>query len=336
MAFSILYKEMFQVQLHHSYFLDNGSISFTSMNNEEKVIRLNKYVFKDFLKVVPTTATQKVFRDHKIIMKEGTDGFIVLNKVVEENDDYKSTIFLDDNLGFTFLIYNNDYLFDNYTELPKEKNRLYYFSNIKPSTESDPYTYIPLNSSNDLIDQDYLLSEEGSQAIWYNILQENGDASTNPYLELLAEVEEGDLVTDEAKHLLNQAIQSEKSKGLLGIIKLHTIGDNSMDLITIDNSDPNDVKNYLLDPSPSYKLHFDNRKTIWKYIKKSDDEELETSSVQPLTKNGFIEIDPDADIVPPLPSDIEKYTFPNPTADLIKQTTDVNTNITTTYSEIFI
>ncbi|WP_139062378.1 hypothetical protein [Aquimarina megaterium] len=336
MAFRILYKTMFQVQLHHSYFLDNGSTSFISMSADQKIVQLKEYLFKDFINVVPTTATQKIFRDHKIVMKEGTDGFTVLNKVVEENDNYKSTIFLDDGIGLTFLLYSNDYLFDNYTVLPKEKNRLYYFSNTKPSTEADPYTYIPLSSSNDLVDQDYLLSEEGSQSIWYSILQENGNADTNPYLELLAEVEESDLTTDEGKHLLNQAIQAEKSKGLLGIIRLHTIGDNNMDLIEIDNSDPNDVKNYLLDPTPYYKLHFDNRKTVWKYIKKSDDEELETSSVQPLTKNGFIEIDPDADIVPPLPLDIEKYTFPNPTADLIKQTTDVNTNITTTYSEIFI
>lgn len=327
---------MFEVQLHHSYFLDNGSTSFISMSNDEKTVQLKKYLFKDFIKVVPTAATAKIFKDHKILMKEGSDSFTVLNKVIEEDDNYRSTIFLDDDLGFTFLLYSNDYLFDNYTVLPKENNRLYYFSNKKPSTESDPYTYIPLSSSNDLIDQDYLLSEEGSQSIWYSILQENSNTDTNPYLELLAEVEESDLATDEGKHLINQAIQAEKSKGLLGIIRLHTIGDSNMDLIEIDSSDPNDVKNYLLDPSPFYKLHFDNRKTVWKYIKKSDDEELETSSVQPLTKNGFIEIDPDADIVPPLPSDIEKYTFPNPTADLIKQTTDVNTNITTTYSEIFI
>jgi len=327
---------MFEVQLHHSYFLDDGDIPFISMNDTEKTIHLKKYHYKDFIKVVPSTATQKIFRDHKIIWKEGTDSFTVLNKVVSENNKYKSTVFLDDSLEMTFLLYNNDYLFDNYTVLPKEKNRLYYFSNSKPITETDPYTYIPLSTSNDLINDDFLLSEESSQLIWYHILKENSRANIHPYLDFFAEVEESDVTTDQGKYIINQAIQAEKAKGLLGVIRLRTVGDNSMNLIEIDTVDPLDIKNYVLDPIPQYKLHFNNRKTIWKYIRRSDENELETSSAKPLTRNGFIEIDPDTDFSSPLPLDIEKYTFPNPTADLIKQTTDVNTNITTTYSEIFI
>jgi hypothetical protein len=227
-------------------------------------------------------------------------------------------------------------LFDNYTELAGTDNRLYYFSNIKPTTEPDPYSYIPLSTSNDLITEDFLLTEESTRQLWYNLEQDNIRAEIRKRLDLIADLEEDDLITDQGKQIINQSIQKEQGKGLLGIIDLQMIGDNNMDVVEIDATDPNDIKSFLLDPMPAYKLHFENRKTIWKYIKKSDDNELETSSLKPLTRNGFIEIDPNTDFPGPLPSDIDKYIFPNPTVNIIKQITDENTNITTTYSEIFI
>ncbi|WP_299189550.1 hypothetical protein [uncultured Aquimarina sp.] len=336
MAFRTLYKTLFNIEIHHSYFLDDGLSPYISMNDEEKRIQLKKYNFLDYINVIPTYATQAILGNHKLVLRKGLDGFRVLSSVIEENDRFKSLRFLENDLKLTFLVYVKDYLFDNYTELSKADNRLYYFSNSKPITEADPYSYIPLGSSNDLITDEFLLTEESTRQLWFDLEQDNIRAEIKKRLDLIAELENDDLLTDEGKQIIDQSVQKDRGKGLLGIIELQMIGDNNMDIIEIDNTDPNDIKSFLLDPTPTYKLHFENRKTIWKYIKKSDENELETSSVKPLTRNGFIEIDPDTDFTGPLPVDIDKYIFPNPTANIVKQTTDVNTNITTTYSEIFI
>ncbi|WP_299248449.1 hypothetical protein [uncultured Aquimarina sp.] len=336
MAFRTLYKTLFEIELLHSYFLDDGLSLFISMNDDDKKEQLKKYNFLDYINIIPSYATQGILKNHKLVLRKGLKGFRILGSVVEENDKFKLHRFLENDLKLTFLVYIKDYLFDNYTELTKTDNRLYYFSNIKPATETDPYSYIPLSSSSDLITDDFLLTEESTRQLWFDLEQDNIRAEITKRLDLVAELKNDDLITDEGKQILDQSIQKEHGRGLLGIIELRMIGDNTMDVIEIDSTDPNDIKSFLLNPTPAYKLHFENRKTIWKYIKKSDENELETSSVKPLTRNGFIEIDPDTDFSGPLPTDIDKYIFPNPTANIIKQITDENTNITTTYSEIFI
>ncbi|MFD2565671.1 hypothetical protein [Aquimarina rubra] len=336
MAFRTLYKTLFTVDILHSYFLDDGLSSYLAMNDDEKKVQLKKYNFLDYINVIPSYATQAALRNHKLVLRKGQDSFRILGSVIEENNKFKLNRFLENDLKLTFLVYIKDYLFDNYTELTKTDNKLYYFSNIKPATEADPYSYIPLSSLNDLITDDFLLTEESTRQLWFDMEQDNIRAEITKRLDLVAELDSDDLVTDEGKQILDQSIQKEQGRGLLGIIELQMIGDNTMDVIEIDSTDPDDIKSFLLEPIPEYKLHFENRKTIWKYIKKSDANELETSSVKPLTRNGFIEIDPDTDFSGPLPTDIDKYIFPNPTANIIKQVTDENTNITTTYSEIFI
>lgn len=336
MAFRTLYKTMFTIDVLHSYFLNNGSEAYASMEEEEKKEQLKKYNFLEYINVIPSYATHLALRNHKLVLRKGRDGFRVLSSVIEENDKFKSLRLIESDLKLTFFVYVKDYLFDNYTELTKVANRLYYYSNIKPTTETNPYSYIPLRSSNNLITDGFLLTEESTRQLWYDVEQDNISAEINKRLDLTAELENDDLITDEGKQIIDQAIRKEQGKGLLGIIELQMIGDNGMDSIEIDTTDSNDIKSFLLDPAPAYKLHFENRKTIWKYIKKSDENELETSSEKPLTKNGFIEIDPDTDFSGTLPTDIDKYIFPNPTASIIKRITDENTNITTTYSEIFI
>ncbi|MDH7444146.1 hypothetical protein [Aquimarina sp. 2201CG14-23] len=337
MAFRTLYKTLFEIDVLHSYFLNDGSVTYISMDDDDKKIQHKKYNFLDYINVVPSYATQVALKNHKLVLRKNLRSFTVLANVTEENDKFRLHRFLENDQKLTFLIYVKDYLFDNYTELASTNdNRLYYFSNIKPATESDPYSYIPLNTSNDLITEDFLLTEESTRQLWYDMEQDNIRAEIRQRLDLIAELKEEDLNTDQGQQIIDQTIQKEQGKGLLGVIELQMIGDNAMDVIEIDTSDVNDVKSFLLDPTPGYKLHFENRKTIWKYIKKSDENELETLSVKPLTRNGFIEIDPDTDFSGPLPSDIDKYIFPNPTANIIKQITDENTNITTTYSEIFI
>ncbi|PKV49109.1 hypothetical protein ATE84_1126 [Aquimarina sp. MAR_2010_214] len=336
MAFRTLYKTLFHIDIHHSYFLNDGEDAFLDMTDAEKKEQLRKYMISDYMDVVPAMATQKELKNHKMVFRTETGGFRVLCKVNEEDDKYRTQIPLGEELKLTFYLYANDYLFDNYTALTKEENKLYYFSNIKPDTEANPYSYIPVSSSNDLITDDFLLTEESTQALVFALEQENKRVDTNARLSSIADLEAADLSTDEGKLIINQAIQKERGRGLLGIIQLYMQGDNDLDVTEIDAADPEDVKDFILDPVPEFKLHFDNKKTIWKYINVATEVELETTVEKPLTIHGFIEIVPEDDLTAPLPVDIDKYLFPNPTAHSIKLVTNENTNTIITYSEIYI
>ena len=107
-----------------------------------------------------------------------------------------------------------------------------------------------------------------------------------------------------------------------GIIKLYLKGDNGA-LSIIQNNGK--LKNNL----PHFKIHFDNQKTIWKYIHHSAGFEVETKQEKPLTHFGFIQLESPADFKAP-PPDLDKYKFPNPSARQVKK---IGNKF---YSEIFI
>ena len=78
-------------------------------------------------------------------------------------------------------------------------------------------------------------------------------------------------------------ITREEQIGLLGIITLRMHGDE--DNIT-DGSDK-------VPATPvRFELEFANRSTIWKYYFQNSDYYAETTSPKPLTRNGYVEIDP--------------------------------------------
>lgn len=133
--------------------------------------------------------------------------------------------------------------------------------------------------------------------------------------------EDHKLSEDGTRDLLGELKDDEKI-GLSGCIKLHMQADSAERNI-LDNTGelPPDV--------PEFKIHFDNRKTFWKYLKPSEGFEAETQAEKPLTKNGFITIDPDTDFAAPPPG-AGSYRYPNPSVHSIK------TVANKTYSEIFI
>ncbi|GAB4107768.1 hypothetical protein GCM10028791_02150 [Echinicola sediminis] len=107
-----------------------------------------------------------------------------------------------------------------------------------------------------------------------------------------------------------------------GLIKLHLKGDNAAMSIIQNNGK---LKNNL----PHFKIHFENQKTIWKYINNKAGFEVETKQEKPLTHFGFIQLEPPSDFKSP-PADLDKYKFPNPNAGQVKK---IGNKL---YSEIFI
>ncbi|KUJ62166.1 hypothetical protein AR687_09085 [Flavobacteriaceae bacterium CRH] len=126
------------------------------------------------------------------------------------------------------------------------------------------------------------------------------------------------LVSKETTVNLISTLQSSEKQGIFGILSLNLQG---------DNSSGNIVNNLGKMVSPNFKIHFDNRKTLWKYINRKAATEIETNAAKPLTRSGFVEIDPLTDFTPPQPASSQ---YPNPS---VKSITKINSNY---YSEIFI
>ncbi|MES2555171.1 MAG: hypothetical protein V4604_03420 [Bacteroidota bacterium] len=115
--------------------------------------------------------------------------------------------------------------------------------------------------------------------------------------------------------------QSERT-GLTGIVCIKTTGVGATrDLLTAGA-----VKAI----APKFKIHFDAKKTFWKYKKESVAFVVETKVALPLTKYGFIDINPINDFTTATNATQRAYQYPNPSLGTIEITP------TKTYSVIFI
>lgn len=119
-----------------------------------------------------------------------------------------------------------------------------------------------------------------------------------------------------------EPLEEYEKRGILGIISLKMQGD-SPNLNILNN------QKKIITPTPNFKIHFDNRKTFWKYTKSNSSFEAVTKSEKPLTLNGFVEIDPSIDFDAPS-QEASDYQYPNPSAKSIQKIGPK------TYSQIFI
>jgi hypothetical protein len=283
MGFNNTYKNLFDIAILHSYFLNSGNNEYNSMSDDKKKQMLKNYDFENFIEIIPTRETflqlknnHLIFQNKKNIMKIGV-------KISIDDPDLP---FVDMSLALTlnFIIKIKDPFFENYTNISLLPNRILYISNIKPVDEPISFKYIPLLSSSVFVN-DYIISETSS------------------------------------KKILEPFGESEK-RGVVGIISLKMQGDSS-GLNILNN------QKKIITPTPSFKIHFNNRKTFWKYIKTNSVFEVETSIEKPLTQNGFVEIDPAVDFTTNPPEALD-YQYPNPSIKSIQKIA------TKTYSQIFI
>lgn len=305
MSFDLSYRQLFEINIFHNFFLNNGESVYINMPNAEKEKMIRKYDFEKFMTISPSIATAKVLKNYKMQLKRTKTGFKIFIKIKEldEGDPFFNRdpfieIPLDLELIFTLKI--NDSQFENYTDLPFSQHRLFYFSNAIPlrieSNEPlpnpnpakevfDPLTfnYIPLLTSNTLITDAFLASEEESNNLFPDF-------------------------------------ESVESRGLFGVISVAMRGHDAQSTIL-------NLQHKIINPSKEFLLHFDNRKTFWKYINRRTATEIETITAKPLTYSGFVEIDPLTDFTPTEP---EESHYPNPS---VKSIVKINSNY---YSEIFI
>ena len=117
MNFSLTYKPLCTVNIYHEYFLNDGLMPFDSSESLKKK-QLSKYDVREFIDLIPTEETYRYLNSHKIIFKPTETGFRLLvqaEEIVEGSQDYTPKVSIPKDFNLTFLLYVNDFLFENYS-----------------------------------------------------------------------------------------------------------------------------------------------------------------------------------------------------------------------------
>jgi hypothetical protein len=243
----------------------------------------------------------------KMLQKFDSDSFAVITPTVETNARLKNykMAFKPTKTGFRVYI------------------------KVKEEDEIDPFIRVPAD-----LKLDFIISINDYQFENYTNLEfilkqmflfSNVKPSTEPItFNYIPNINDNVLISNEylvseetTAHFLSE-LHTQERQDVFGIISLTMKG---------DTNPKNIVNNLGKMVSPNFRIHFDNRKTLWKYINRKTAAEIKTNAVKPLTYSGFVEIDPLTDFTPPEPANSQ---YPNPS---VKSITKINSDY---YSEIFI
>lgn len=161
MDFNTTYKQLFEIEILHDYFLNDGATAFSILSDADKKKRLKLIDISEFIEVAPTHDTIKKMAGHKIVFKKHKSGLSAFCKITNGS---QSTPFiaLPSSLSLKYLIKIKDAFFGNYTDLTTGSLNVFFFGNTKPSTEGNNFKYITKSSENVQITDDYQLSASGT------------------------------------------------------------------------------------------------------------------------------------------------------------------------------
>lgn len=289
MGFVTTYKKLFEVNLYHHYFLDNGVTAFDD-NPTLKSQQLEKFDFAEFLSIIPSEKTLRKLNGGRLALKSSNSGvslFIKSEETAPNSNVYQPYIELTQNTQLNFLLYIDDPLFENYSIINAIPEIPYLFSNKRPASESPAFPYIDIEST--ILD----IEDFGMSQTTYDTFALD--------------------------------LSDQERQGLFGIISLEMAGD---DTTIFDGNSRNILtpSGEIQNTTPTFKIQFKNRSTIWNYRHSIDGSLLHTSDPTelPLVKNGIVGYTFDS----------EERPSANPNRLLFEK--DGGGNIIKTISEIYI
>ncbi len=302
MSYSHRYKTLFEVQILHEFFLNNGTEAFDEMNPAKQQERLRNYVYRNFLEVIPTAGTRKVLQNQRMLLRTSNDGFsVVVTTHFPEPDEFVPVIDIADDLELRFLVKVHDPQFENYTDLEIVKKEIFLFANAKPAGIGE-MEYIPLKGT-------------GSPLITNAFRMDEGDSA--------------DLLKN---------IPDPEAIGTFGLFVFRMKSDVEMEAGSETPYDITAPGGLVRETPRQFVIEFANRSTIWKYYYTNTPYYAETTGTHPLTRNGFINItvsnldfkksDPNAP--DPDPANFQDYHYPGPDVRNLEKEDDQY------YSAIFI
>ena len=353
----MVYKALFNIDLLHAYFLDQGEKKYHANNandelsEEEKQDSLRSYNLFDFMEVIPNKKTRSIAKNHRILIRNHSKGIRVLTSSLQVNSEegndvvvrYSPVINLSNDVVFTFFIKAKDRFFLNYSDVTeKTNNKLYYLSNLSSSATN-------VFDSNSSIKkwEDFVITERESRKLVYELEKEQEFDTNTPKLVTISSIDESliesiedkvdndtALTDDETEifNYLNTSVKQLKNSGVIGVFQIKVSGDNNTNLTELVDTEDEQTGNFdiekqcLLKDTVDFQIYIENKKTFWRYRQRSENQIMVTKQEHPLTKNGKVEIEKTD--VTPQPSG--NLFFPNPTIDSVtKEEQDY-------YSEIFI
>ncbi|MGG6229329.1 hypothetical protein [Tenacibaculum sp. SDUM215027] len=356
-----MYKTLFNINIYHSYFLDEGERTFFELNggnngitpltDEEKKRLEEQYDISKFLSIQPTKETKKSLKNYRLLLRNHKKGIRVVSETLEviaeegnqEVNRYSPIITLSDSLTLTFYLKVDHPYFENFSNIiEKKEQQLYYLSNKSSSTINLFETISEIKKWSL-----FLISDNETRKLLHQLESEKEFDTITPNLVTIANIEASELDVIESKIInaiplneeeqkvidtINSFVKRIKNSGVIGIVQIQISGDNNTNLteeVLVKNEQTQlfDVpKQCLLEEFPQFAICIENRSTFWRYTKKSENLVMTTSEEKPLTLNGRVEIDKQD--VSPQPQD--DYYFPNPTPESIKKESQDY------YSEVFI
>ncbi len=262
MAFTIKYKELFKVNIHHLFFLNKGTDEYNAMTAANKLKQIESYNISEVFRIFPTSKTQNNLKGNHLVFKTQNDGFTVWVKVTGENDNIPF-IELDDILSLTFVLQLKDSGFYNYTGLSMENvGMTYYFSNRRLITEPGSFPLINKVGDTNTVNETFILSEDGTKAEIAKISNKERD-NLFGIITLFMKADDNDLnITDSEGKILNTSPEFE---------------------ILLNNRKT--IWRYIFDADQTVKNSDDVKK------EGSDAKILITKVEQPLTEKGFISLE---------------------------------------------
>ncbi|MNJ97389.1 hypothetical protein D3C87_151340 [compost metagenome] len=261
MSYSQTYRTLFELQVLHEYYLNSGPDSFRGMDPQQQRLMFKNYAFNGFLQVIPTAQTRKIMENQKLLLYADKHGLKVISLIEETapGAPAKPFIPLANDLELHFLVKINDPAFEIYTDLTLVKNELFFFSNILPPDTEPGFPFLPTAEEQETTPT-YI-----SDA--YRLVYSGNPGEPNRSKEVVEMLR----------------ISREDQIGLLGVVVLRMHG------VTHQITD----NNGKVPANPAtFVMEFANRSTIWKYYFQNSDYYAETTSPKPLTRNGYIVIDP--------------------------------------------
>lgn len=147
MGFNKVYRTLFNIEILHNYFLDEGLSEYgfppagPDYTAEEKKIlkriegNLDRYQLSSFMRIEPTARTVQQLKNMRSTFSQTSKGFQVATC---EGDNNEPFIPFPSDLKFDFIARITDQFFENYTDITIARSEPLYLSNVTPGDPPVP------------------------------------------------------------------------------------------------------------------------------------------------------------------------------------------------------
>lgn len=113
----IRYRQCFQVDIAHDYFLSRGDVVWEAQSEAVRAALTREHSVRDYLEIFPDAATEAVLRGHRMVFRATDTGFFVAVRLDESAPDTRPAVVPGPDFALTFGLRLRDARFANYTEL---------------------------------------------------------------------------------------------------------------------------------------------------------------------------------------------------------------------------